>query len=224
MALAPSLWRGAAGDRDVERAAALAGGDDVAADSARLGVEHGAGAACGVLDLRAAGRRADLFVGGEQRDDGEGEAAGGLDRPQREDVGDEPGLHVADAGAEGHVAIARIAARRDRAFLEHGVAVAHHQRIAVRLLPRHFGAQHVAETLLREAFDGDAVRRKHLDDRVCDVVSAGLVEAVGVDVDEAMKQRLHLVVARRQPGDDVGGDVVHLLRSLRMRWPSSPRS
>src|SRR6185312_17133814 len=55
--------RGAPGHSDVERAAALAAGDDVAADAPRFGVEHGAGAARGVLDLGAAFRRADLFVG-----------------------------------------------------------------------------------------------------------------------------------------------------------------
>ena len=46
---------------------ALAAGDEVAADAARLGVEHGAHAARHLHDALARGARADLLVAGEEQ-------------------------------------------------------------------------------------------------------------------------------------------------------------
>ena len=105
------------------------------------------------------------------------------------------------------------------------------QSVLVLPVTRHLRPEDVAEALLGNARDGNAIIAEHLGNGFANRVGAGLVEAVGVDVDEALQQRFHLAGTRRQPGQHLVGHVAvqhgggrHLRRSVRMRPPSSPRS
>jgi hypothetical protein len=225
--------RGAAGDLDVERAAALAAGDHIAADAAGLGVEHGAGALRRRFDVGAALERADFLVRREQRHHREGQASDGVQRAQRKDVGDQAALHIGDARTVSEIAGARIGPRRHRALFEYCVAMAEQQHVAV-LSSRQFGADNVAESDLGRDADFDAFAGQQFGNGCADRVGAGLVETVGVDVDQPVQQRFHFGSARRQPGDDFVDEFVlallrhrfcrHLLRSSMIRVPSSPTS
>ncbi len=190
--------RGLAGHLDLHEHAALAAGDDAAVGPAGLRVEDRARAPGLLLDQGARGRRADLLVGGEQRDQRAGRAES-LEGRQHDGIHREPGLHVAAAGTRAAAVgdaerpPCRLAARID------GVAVAHQQNGACALADGRADA--VAVAVIANDVAGDAARGEKAANALAGRVDPGLVQAAAVGVHQRLDQAERRGALVRDPLD-----------------------
>src|SRR6185436_16721809 len=172
---------GLARDLEGEEDAALARGDDVAAGTAGLGVEHAARLAPDPLDHGARGGRGDLLIAGDEAGERGRRAAEALEGRQHEGVEDEPALHVDHAGPVGATTLDAERPARHLALGEYGVAVAHqHDRALVRRLVVEADVDGVAEALVRLDAGRHLLLAEEADEARAHRVDAGLVVAAAV--------------------------------------------
>jgi hypothetical protein len=180
--------RGTTGDGDPEVDDPLARRDDVAVRAGALEHERDVGVGGERLDVRGRRGRAHFLVGvGDEHEPLERHAAAfGDDRLDRVQAGQQPRLHVRDAGPVGDVVVDAERALGDGPGVEHGVHVADEDR------PRAAGlAVERADDRRREPagrvgprLDGGAKLGQERRDPAADLVDAGRSVAAAVDVHE----------------------------------------
>jgi hypothetical protein len=157
---------------------------------ARLGVEHGAGAARLGLDDRAACGRADLLVRGEQPDQRRRRAAELLEGGEHEGVHHQPGLHIGDARAIGVAVLYSERPARRLAFRKHRVAMAHQHDGAVGWTADG-RAQRIAELFVRDRLAGDPLLFQNARSRSPTASTPAFVVGAAVDIHDVLEQGEH---------------------------------
>src|SRR3984957_7952250 len=191
-----------AGHVDAHEGAALAAGDDAAVRPAGLGIEPRAGAPRLLLDQVARGRRADLLVGGEQRDHQAGRTEL-LERREHDRVHSKAGLHVAASGPGAAALVAPERALPRLALGIDGVAVAHEQDGRVRAALPDGRADAVAVLVVRDRIGRDAARGQERADARAGGIDAGLVEAAAVGVHQRLDEAEDRGALARDPVQDL---------------------
>jgi hypothetical protein len=200
--------------------AAFARGNDRAARSPGLGVEHRAGAARLRLDQRAGERRADLLVAREEANERRRRAAEFRERGEHERVHHEARLHVGHARPIGACALGTERPARDLALRKYRVAMSHQQDGGVRARAD-ARAKRIAETRIRDDLGSNAVALEKFSQSCADRIDAVLVVAAAVGVHELFEQRQHGRPLRGKPLENAAFLRGHVRHGVSRSLPGS---